>query len=126
METQDSIGVIVEVSVDDATPDDLDRMTRNLLGELRETDVESAELVSSGPAPAGAKSADPVTVGAIAVAVLPNFLPKLVDLVQSWAARGRGRAVKFKGKVGGRVIEFEGSSEDLQKLISTLSKAKKK
>jgi len=42
-------------------------------------------------------------------------------LIQAWASRGQGRTVKFKG-MG---IEFEGSSEDLHKLLETLSKGKK-
>jgi hypothetical protein len=34
--------------------------------------------------------------------------------------------VKFKSKVSGQTIDFEGSSEDLQKILATLSKVKKK
>ena len=65
-------------------------------------------------------------MGNIAIAVLPSNLPKVVDFVLSWAMRAHGRAVKFKGKVAGQVIEFEGSAEDLQKLLGTLSTDKKK
>ena len=36
----------IEISVSDTTEEDIDRMTRQLLSELRETDVESAELLS--------------------------------------------------------------------------------
>jgi hypothetical protein len=82
-------------------------------------------LVKSGPAPHGAKSVDPITTGAIAIAVLPTFLPKIVEAVQAWALRGSNRTVKFKGKIKGQVIEFEGSSEDLEKILEILSKGKK-
>ena len=126
MTTQDTIELNIEIKITDAPEDDVDQMTRQLLSELRETEVESAELVRSDAAPPGAKSADPVTIGAIAVAVLPNLLPKLVDTVQAWATRGQGRTVKFKGKIGGQVVEFEGHADDLDKLISRLSKGKKK
>jgi len=106
---------------EDATDEELDRLARQLRDELQELSVESAELAESGPAPKGSKSAEAVTAGAIAVAVLPTFLPKLVDFVQAWALRGQNRMVKFKGKVAGQDVEFEGSAEDLKALLKTLS-----
>ena len=109
----------IEVSASDATVEDIDRMTRQLLSELRELDVESAELTKGGAAPAGAKG-DPISIGSIALELLPSVLPSVFGLVQAWVSRGRGRTVKFKG-LG---IEFEGSSEDLHRLLETLSKGK--
>lgn len=111
----------IEVSATDATEEDIDRMTRQLLSELRELHVESAELVKDTPAPTGSKG-DPITVGSIALEVLPAVLPSIIALVQAWSTRGQGRTVKFKGKG----IEFEGSPEELQMLLQTLEKGKKK
>ncbi len=111
----------IEVSASDATEEDIDRMTRQLLSELRELDVESAELAKSGTVPEGSKG-DPVTIGSIAIEVLPAAIPAVIALVQAWIARGQGRTVKFKGKG----IEFEGSAEELQKVLATLEKGKKK
>ncbi len=124
MSEQTVIELKLEVSAEDATEDELDRMTRQLLSELREMDVESAELASGETAPAGTKSADPVTIGALAITVLPTLLPKVVEFIQAWALRGQGRTVKFKGKIAGQTVEFEGPAADLQKLISTLSAGK--
>lgn len=112
----------IEVNATDATEEDIDRLTRQLLSELRELDVESAVLAKGDSAPSGTKSVDPVMLGSIAIAVLPAFLPKVVDTVQAWATRGQGRTVKFKGKG----IEFEGSPEELHKLLASLEKGKKK
>ena len=109
----------IEISASDATAEDIDWMTRQLLSELRELDVESVELTKGGAAPAGAKG-DPISIGSIALELLPSVLPSVVGLVQAWMSRGQGRTVKFKG-MG---IEFEGSSEDLNKLLETLSKGK--
>ena len=111
----------IQVSATDATDEELDRMTRQLLSELRESDVESVELAKGGPAPEGSKG-DVVTMGAIAIAVLPTVLPNVITLIQAWVMRGQGRTVKFKGKG----IEFEGSPEELQKLLEKLEKGKKK
>jgi hypothetical protein len=115
----------VEVSASDATEEDIDRMTRQLLSELRGTDVESAELAKGGDAPRGAKG-DPATVGSIVISALPTVLPVVVALVQAWAARGQGRTVKFKGKVGRKMVEFEGPPEELRKLLEKLEKGKKR
>lgn len=111
----------IEVSASDATDEELDRITRQLLSELRELNVESAELTKGGPAPSGSKG-DPIALGSIALELMPAVLPSVIGLVQSWMTRGQGRTVKFKGKG----IEFEGSPEELKKLLATLDKGKKK
>ena len=123
MENPDVTELQLQVSATDATTEDLDEITRQLLTELREMDVQSAQLVTAGPAPSGSKAIDPVTVGSIAISVLPATLPKVVEAVQAWALRGSNRTVKFKGKVGRQAIEFEGSAEDLQKILAQLSVA---
>jgi len=121
MEENNTAEFQIEISALDATDEELDRMTRRLLSELRELNVESAELAKSGLAPEGSKG-DPITIGSIALVVIPAILPKVADLVQAWATRGQGRTVKFKGKG----IEFEGSPEELQKLLASLEKGRKK
>jgi hypothetical protein len=111
------------ISVEDSTAEELDEITRQLLYELRDLDVESVELARAGSAPEGAKIADPITIGALAIGVLPTLLPKLVEFIQAWALRGQGRTIKFKGMVAGQPIEFEGPANELQKLVTALSKS---
>ncbi len=120
MKSPKTVALELQVSAVDATDDELDELTRNLLTELNESDVESAQLVKNDSAPAGTKSAEVVTAGAIAITVLPTVLPKIIEMIQAWVMRGHGRTVKFKGKVGGRMIEFEGAADDLQKILATL------
>ena len=117
MTTEDPIELEIEILAKDTTEEDLDKMTRNLLKELRETDVGSVNLVSIGTAPEGSKG-DAVTIGTLALEVLPAVLPSVIGLVQAWVMRGQGRMVKFKGKG----IEFEGSPEELKKLLEKLEK----
>jgi hypothetical protein len=109
--------ISVQVSMSDTYDAELDLLTRQLMNELLEMDVESVELERSGVLPPGAKAGDPITIGSIAVAVLPALLPKIVELCQAWAMRGQGRTVKFKGKLAGQEIEFEGNSDDLTKIL---------
>lgn len=111
----------IQVSLADATDEELDRLTRQLLTEMQDLNVESVELTKGGVAPAGSKG-DPITMGSIAISVLPTAIPSVIALVQAWVMRGQGRTVKFKGKG----IEFEGSPEELQKVLAKLEKGMKK
>jgi hypothetical protein len=126
MSTQGLSELNIQVSADGATEEDLDRMTRQLLSELREMDVEEVELARAGTAPEGTKGVDAITAGSILVTALPAILPKVVDGVQAWVMRGSNRTVKFKGRIAGQPIEFEGSGEDLQRLLATLDKPRRK
>lgn len=122
---EETLALTLQVGVDEGVDaEELDRLARQFLDELREIEVESADLVTSGPAPEGAKSAEAVTLGMLAVTVLPTVLPKLIDLLQAWVLRGQGRTVKFKGKVSGEDIEIEGATPgELKVLLEALSAA---
>jgi hypothetical protein len=122
MDENGKVEYFIEVSAADTNEEDIDHMTRQLLSELRETDVESAELLTSEDIPSGAKAGEAVTMGSIVISTLPTVLPAVIALVQSWVSRGPGRTVKFKGKG----IEFEGSAEELQRVLETLEKQNKK
>jgi len=125
--TQDISNFTLQIVDATVAGNDLDDLARQLMRELKEMEeVESVDLASEGNAPAGTKSVEAITTGAIILAVLPTFLPKIVDFVQAWSLRGQGRAIKFKGRISGQDIEFEGSGEDLQKILATLSAKKAK
>ncbi|MFH5833005.1 hypothetical protein ACG2F4_10105 [Halalkalibaculum sp. DA3122] len=113
--------ILLQVSTEDGDPDEIDQLTRQLLRELREEEVESAELAKQGELPAGAKSVEAVTLGAIIMAVLPKAVPKVIELLQAWIERGSGRIVKFKGEIGGEQVEFEGNSRDFKIFLESLN-----
>lgn len=121
MDDQKLIRLNLEISTNDATEEEIDRLTRQLLAELKQTGIESAELVKDSSAPEGSKG-DPVTIGALAIEVLPVAIPSMIALLQAWIMRGQGRTVKFKG----RGIEFEGSPEELKRLLENIDKGKTK
>lgn len=123
MENEQPTQLLLQVKTEDGYPDEIDQLTRQLLQELREEDVESAELARKKELPAGAKSAEVITLGAIIMAVLPKAIPKIIDLLQAWMERGTGRRVTFKGKVGGEDIEFEGDSKDFKRFMESLEKS---
>lgn len=113
----------LQVKTEDGDPDEVDQLTRQLLLELRDEDVESAELLRESSHTPGAKSVEAVTLGAIIMAVLPKAVPKVIELLQSWIERGVGRRVIIKGEIRGRNIEFEGDSKDFKALLESLERS---
>ena len=116
----------LNIEISESDPNRKDTLARNLREELYDLGVDSAEIVSAGEAPAGSKSADAVTIGALAVAVLPTFLPRLVEYLQSWCMRAENRKVRIKTQVGERSVEVEYSpsalsQEELTQLVTKLT-----
>ena len=110
---------------EDTDEEELDRLTRLLLDEIQEIDVESVELVGDEAVPEGAKSVEVVTLGALAVSVLPAVVPVLVNYLQAWSRRGEGRTVKIKTQKGDQALEVEYdpktmSSAELKMLVETV------
>ena len=120
--------LILEVSSGDPDEEDLDRATRQLLDEVRESDVQSANVVAGEATPGGAKAAGAETLGLLAVEVLPAMIPALFGLLRDWARRHRGRSVKVKAQFGDRELELEYpvesmTQEQLSQFISTVTGA---
>jgi hypothetical protein len=113
----------------DAFAEDLDTLARTLRNEIEEFGVESVRLASSPNAPAGTKSMEAVTIGALAVTVLPAALPRLIEFLQAWTLRSKDQTVKIKASVGDRSVDVEypaGASETvvkelIQRMTDTLS-----
>lgn len=106
--------------------DQLDKLTRRLQSEILEQGFESVDLVTEDEVPQGAKSADAVTWGMLAVSVLPTVLPKLIEFLQSWTMRAESRKVKVRSQIGDQSIELEYSpttvsNQDLKDLVSMLT-----
>ncbi len=106
---------------------DLDRFTRQLHDEIREIQVESVDLIGTDEIPGGVRSAEALTLGALAVVVLPTVLPKLVELLQAWLMRMKASIVKIKIQSGDRLVEVEyspgaTSPEELKRTVDMLTK----
>jgi hypothetical protein len=95
----------LHVGIEDADADTLDRMTRGLRFELDEAGVE-ARL----PAPAlvgpGCKG-EAITLGVLALAVLPEFAPKVLEVLESWLSRGAGRKIVVEVTRGDSSVKLE-------------------
>ncbi len=73
----------------DTDPETAELLGRRLRAHLRELDVESVSDAAGGPAPAGAKGADPVTLTAVIVAVTASggVLTGVLDGLREWLTR---------------------------------------
>jgi hypothetical protein len=104
--------LILQVTSDeDADADERDQLTRQLLSEVRELDLESAEMLSGDVVPEGAKAAEVVTMGTLVVAVLPAMAAQLVECLLGWTRRADNRHVIIKTQVGDRTLELDFTPE---------------
>ncbi len=85
-----------------------ERLTRQLRAELAELDIESADLAAGGIAPDRAKGTDPVTVGAIIVALSASggVFTTLLETVRDWLSR-HGRRHRISVTINGDTLELE-------------------
>ncbi len=125
-----SLTILVDAGRD-TLPEDLDTLTRQLRDEISDLGVETVGLATTDAVPAGTKSMEAVTLGALAVTVLPTVLPRLIEFLQAWSLRAKDRTVKIKASVGDRSVDVEypaGASETvvkelIQKMTDTLAPA---
>ena len=103
---------------DDASDEEVDRLTGRLRDELLELDVDEVRRAAAGEAPEGARGIDPEALGHLLVtlATAPATLRAVVGTVRAWLARSAARSVKIE--LDGDVIEVTGvSNADQQRLI---------
>jgi Effector Associated Constant Component 1 len=92
----------------ESDPEVRERLIRQLRAELSELDVESADLAAGGPAPDNAKAADPVSLGAIVVALSASggVFTSVVETLRDWLGRHSGRH-RIAVTIDGDTIELE-------------------
>jgi hypothetical protein len=107
--------------------DELDRLTRQLRDEIEELGIESVELVREGIPPSGSKVVEPVSLGGLAIKILPAALPALISHVRDRLLFGDNK-VKIKTQVADRSLEVEYSPQaispaELKSLVASLTEA---
>jgi hypothetical protein len=107
----------------DAGAEELDAATRDLLGELRALDVDSAERASGGPAPEGARAVEVALLGSLVVKLGQAAVGPVARVLQDWLARRSGRTIKLT--LGEDSIELSGGSAAFQReMIETFLRAR--
>jgi hypothetical protein len=104
----------------DADLEETERLVARVRTELRELDLDSLQLhTPADPVPpAGAKAADPVTVGAVVLALSASggVLPALVDTLRDWLGRQSGRH-RVSVTIDDDTIELERASADERRAL---------
>jgi hypothetical protein len=103
----------------DADREEAERLATGLRAELRGLDIDALHGVSDGAPPEGAKAVDPVTVGAVVLALSASggVLPSLVETLRDWLGRQSAKH-RVSVTIDGDTIELErASAEERQKLI---------
>lgn len=119
--TLSEIQLYLTITEAEADAESLDELTGRLRRDLRELGAESVERPSGRAAPEGAKG-DPITLGVLALATAPAFLPKLVEFLQAWTLRGENRTVRIKTPAG---LEVEFTPEKKLSEAEVLALVKK-
>ena len=120
MSQEGPLRLILRLDADGDDPETVDDATRELLMDLREQPVESAELATGGAAPEGTKAAELALVGSIAVKVLPEFIAPLLEWIARRSTHRRGAAVQFEGMIAGHIIKFDGPCTEFARLIEAI------
>lgn len=110
--------LVVLTPDDDSDQEEFDRLFRRLRTELTELDVDSIEPVVAESAPRGAKSADPVTIGAVVVALSATggVFTTLVDTLRDWLNRNTGRH-RIALTIDGDTIEIDSATAAEQRAL---------
>ncbi len=90
---------------DDATPTEVDEATTQLYRELMRSDADTVEKMQGDELQEGAKG-DPITLGAIALALGAAAAPEIIKILHSWVTRRHANTVSLKIKLGADEIEF--------------------
>ncbi|MEV6480825.1 hypothetical protein [Streptomyces sp. NPDC051576] len=99
----------------DADPEESERLAARLRAELRELDLDALRLSAAsggdGVPPDGAKGVDPVTVGAVVLALSApaGVLTALVETLRDWLGRQSARN-RVSVTIDGDTIELEQAS----------------
>ena len=96
-------------------PEVAERLVRGLRRELGELDVDAVGTAPAGAAPDGSKGADPVTVGALVVALSASggVFTALIETLRGWLERQSGRH-RISMTIDGDTIELERASAKQQ------------
>lgn len=109
--------VTVELAVDKAEAEELDRLTANLRRELLELDVDDVTRLREGPPPPGARAVELVALGSLVVAVgkVAGALSSVVRVVQGWVGHKPERKVRLV--MDGDVLELSGATAEQQQQL---------
>ncbi|MEH2280343.1 MAG: hypothetical protein V7K90_03205 [Nostoc sp.] len=120
MSSESNVKLTIALSNPDLDAEEQERETRNLLREIRDLDVESAELVAVTEIPKGAMSVGGFLVGVLQTEVsLANF-KKLLGFLGD---RLGGKSIELEVEANGKKLKVKASSRE--ELTAAIEQAQK-
>ncbi|MBD2506639.1 hypothetical protein H6G91_05060 [Nostoc muscorum FACHB-395] len=120
MSSESNVKLTIALSNPDLDAEEQERETRNLLRDIKELDVESAELVAVTEIPQGAKSVGGFLVGVLQAEVsLANF-KKLLGFLGD---RLGNKTIELEVEANGKKLKVKASSQ--QELNAAIEQAQK-
>ncbi len=107
----------IKVGSADGDREEIDLLTRDLLHELRDQPVESAEIVHEGTAPPGTKGIDADTI-VLLVKASATALEIVLALLQKRLHK-TGGTIMFEGQVNGNPVKFQGAIDEFARLAAS-------
>lgn len=96
MTSEQVLPLTVKIESADTTNDELDSITRQLRLELEDLDPGIVFITEQAQIPEGAKSLDPLTLGALATLISSAVLPKFLEFLHAWCMRQEGQTVSIE------------------------------
>jgi hypothetical protein len=101
------IAIVGQAGIDEGEREELLRYLQAELDELPFVARVEPSTTAGARVPAGAKSAEVVTVGVLALAILPKAVPQLIAFLRDWLVRPNARPVKIRVKAGDELVKAE-------------------
>ncbi|MCC5032160.1 hypothetical protein DMH02_002505 [Streptomyces sp. WAC 00631] len=101
-----------------ADAEESERLTTRLRAELRGLDIDTLQVLADGAPPEGAKAVDPVTAGAVVLALSApgGILTSLVGLLQDWLGRQSARH-RVSVTIDGDTVELEQATPEERRQV---------
>ncbi|MEH1826170.1 hypothetical protein [Nostoc sp.] len=120
MSSESNVKLTIALSNPDLDADEQERETRNLLREINELDVESAELVAVTEIPEGAKSVGGFLLGVLQAEVSINNFKKLLGFLGD---RLGNKTIELEVEANGKKLKVKASSRE--ELTAAIEQAQK-
>lgn len=109
--SQETINLFISVDAGDIDDEERDKLARQLLEDLKETEDISVELAKGDKLPKDAMG-DPITIGTILVALGASAVTGIIAILASWLSRDERRSATLH--LGDKKLELTGITKEEQ------------
>lgn len=108
MTDESNVKLTISLNDSDLEEEELDRLTRNLLQELEDLDVERADLVAVAETPPGAKALGGVLLGVLQAEVSPANIKRVLGYIGD---RFTSKPIELEVEANGKKLKVKANSQ---------------